>query len=280
MESLSDTRATTEASGRAPVSAFVIAFNEEENIRDCIQSVSFCDEVLVVDSFSTDRTVEIAESLGARVIQNTFDGYREQKTFALSKTTHEWVFNIDADERVNSELRKNIVDVLGRADREEVPNGFYVNRVVYYLDRWWRRGGWYPEYRMRLFRKSQTTWGGVNPHERPIVDGQHETLSGELEHYTYRDMDDQFARLHRFSSIMSLEEFENGKRFSLLKLLGNPVLRFIKFYILKQGFREGIPGLLVALNESFYTYMKYAKLWEHHYLANRDGNQAKESSQR
>jgi len=252
---------------RELISAFVITFNEEDNIRACLESLSFCDEIVVVDSFSTDRTVAIAESLGARVVQHPWSGYRDQKAYGLGLVSNEWVLNVDADERVSPELRKNIEQVLVRARSEQMPNGYYINRVVFFLGRWWRRGGWYPEYRVRLFKRSCTKWGGTNPHEKPIVTGALDTISGELEHYTYRSMDEQFSRLHNFSSIMAAEDFKQKKRFSLFKLLGNPVLRFFKFYIVKQGFKEGIAGLIVALNESFYTYMKYAKLWESYFLA-------------
>lgn len=262
---------------REAVSAFVICFNEEDTIADCLKSLAFCDEVLVVDSFSTDRTVEIAESLGAQVIQRKWSGYRDQKAFGLSAVKNEWVINLDADERISEELRSNIIAVLEKEFKsnrtgERLTNdkqivGYYMNRVVYYLGRWWRSGGWYPEYRLRFFKRSHVTWGGVEPHEKPIVNGETATLAGEIQHFTYKNMDEQFERLHNFSSIAAEEEFKRGGSASLVSLLFNPLVRTLKFYFIKRGYREGRAGLIVALAEGYYTFMKYAKLWEKEFNA-------------
>ncbi|MCB0323995.1 MAG: glycosyltransferase family 2 protein [Bdellovibrionales bacterium] len=260
---------TAAAAEREPVSAFIICFNEEQDIEECLKSVQFCDEVVVIDSFSTDRTVEICERYHARVIQRPWPGYREQKAFGLAATTHEWVLNLDADERVSPELRENLLALL-RRDWEErragVPttlaDGYEVNRTVWYLGRWWRRGGWYPEFRMRFFRKSKVTWGGTDPHEKPIVDGTQDRIGGEIYHFTYKSFSDQVERLHRFSSIAAEEEFKKGGRSGWRRLLLNPLLRSFKFFVLKGGFQEGKAGLVVALAEGYYTFMKYAKLWE------------------
>ena len=258
---------------REKISAFIIAFNEEDQIEACVRSVLFCDEVLVIDSFSTDRTVEIAKALGARVVQRAWPGYREQKAYGLASSTHEWVLNLDADERVTPALQQEILDVLKEQKRrrdagKEVGTevaGYYINRVVFYLGRWWRLGGWYPEYRMRFFRKSTVTWGGIDPHEKPIVEGRTSYLKGELEHYTYHNLDEQFQRLHSLSTLAAREDFKRGKRASLFKLIVNPLLRVLKFYVVKKGYREGQAGLIVAVAEGYYTFMKYAKLWEHEF---------------
>lgn len=252
---------------REKISAFIIAFNEEDQIEACVRSVLFCDEVLVIDSFSTDRTVQIAESLGARVVQRTWPGYREQKAFGLATSTHEWVLNLDADERVTPGLQSEILGIL-RAEKGGTSgriDGYYINRVVFYLGRWWRLGGWYPEYRLRFFRKSTVTWGGIDPHEKPIVDGRTSYLKGELEHYTYHNLDEQFQRLHSLSTLAAREDYKRGKRASLFRLLVNPLLRVLKFYVVKRGYREGQAGLIVAVAEGYYTFMKYAKLWEHEF---------------
>ena len=213
--------------------------------------------------------MEIAKSLGARVIQRPWPGYREQKSFGLTVCTHSWVINIDADERVSPELREHVIEVLERDAREggenrakSVADGYYVNRVVFYLGRWWRQGGWYPEYRLRFFRRELTTWGGVEPHEKPIVQGKTEILPGELQHFTYRNLDEQLSRLHSLSSIAAKEEYKSGERASLFSIVVNPSLRAIKFFLLKKGYREGMAGLVVALAEGYYTFMKYAKIWE------------------
>lgn len=267
---------------RQPVSGFVICFNEEDQIEACLKSISFCDEIIVVDSYSTDRTVELAERFGAKVVQRAWSGYRDQKAFGLSLCTHEWVINLDADERVSPELRENILAALaqpgaGTSGGKETC-GYYINRVVFYLGRWWRTGGWYPEYRLRFFRKSRVTWGGVEPHEKPIVDGATESLGGELEHYTYKNMDEQLSRLHAFSTIAAREEYQLGRRATWKSLLFNPILRMLKFYVLKRGFREGMAGFIVAAFEGYYTLMKYAKLWEHEFEEKRRARGNKEAA--
>jgi glycosyltransferase involved in cell wall biosynthesis len=269
-DALETERMSEETKPREPISAFVICFNEEEHIVDCLKSVAFCDEIVVIDSYSTDKTVALAQSLGAKVIQRPWPGYREQKAFGLTAVSHEWVVNIDADERVSDELRENILAVLqeeraGSVGRKKI-SGYYVNRVVYYLGRWWRKGGWYPEYRLRIFRKQDVTWGGIEPHEKPIVKGETAVLPGELQHFTYKNMDEQFARLHSLSTIAAREEFKRGGHASLLSLFINPILRMLKFYFLKKGYREGMAGLIVAGVEGYYTFMKYAKVWEHEHL--------------
>lgn len=262
---------------RQPISAFIICCDEEEFIADCLKSVSFCDEVLVVDSFSKDRTVEIAREHGARVIQREWPGYREQKRFALAQTTHEWVLNLDADERVSPELRDNILARLSAPAIENGgPIGYEVNRLVYYLGRWWRRGGWYPEYRLRFFRKSQVTWGGIDPHEKPIPHGATQRLAGDIFHYTYRDMNDQVDRLNKFSTLAAKERFELGEQPSLIKMLVNPWVRFCKFYFVKRGYLEGMAGFIIAVLEGYYTFMKYAKLWEFHHSAQKARNEVRD----
>lgn len=269
--------------GREPVSAFVISFNEEDQIAECIKSVRFCDEIIVVDSYSTDQTPQIARDLGAQVVQRPWLGYRDQKAFGLSLTNNEWVINLDADERVSEELRESILKIL-KSDRQkakkedaEVPLagnpsqkdeivGYYVNRVVFYLGRWWRRGGWYPEYRLRFFRKSFVTWGGVDPHEKAFVQGKTRYLTGELQHYTYKNLNEQLERLHNFSTVAAEQDFTHGRKCGVFLLLFAPWWRMVKFYILKKGYREGMPGLVVAIIEGYYTFLKYAKLWEHHFM--------------
>jgi len=257
---------------REPISAFVICFNEEEYIAECLRSLSFCDEIFVIDSFSTDRTVEIAQSMGAKVLQRPWSGYRDQKAFGLTQVSHEWVMNLDADEQVSPELRENVLRVMRerRALIEKTGSapdiaGYYITRVVYYLGRWWRSGGWYPEYRLRLFRREKVVWGGVEPHEKPLPQGKTEILGGEIYHFTYKSIDEQILQLHRFSTIAAAEEYRAGRRAGLVSLLLNPIVRMVKFFFVKRGYREGMAGFIVAGFEGFYAFMKYAKIWEHGY---------------
>jgi glycosyltransferase involved in cell wall biosynthesis len=249
----------------ARISAFIVCFNEADQIEECLESLSFCDEVIVVDSFSTDNTIELAQRRGAKVVQRAWPGFREQKAYGLSLCSNEWVLNLDADERVSEELRASILKLLDLPLNDADPgqiNGYYISRVVYYLGRWWRKGGWYPEFRLRLLRKSKTVWGGVDPHEKPIVSGKTERIEGELLHYTYDDLHEQLQRMESYSTMAAREDFERGKKTRLFQLVISPVIRALKFYLFKRGYREGTAGLIVAIIEGYYTFMKYAKLWE------------------
>ena len=251
---------TNDQMKRPTVSAIVVCFNEEERIGDCLDSLRWCDEVVVVDSFSTDRTAEICRRYTDRFIQRPWAGYREQKAYAHSQVTKEWVLLVDADERVTAELQQEIREVLVQ-DSEQYA-GYAVPRLVHYLGRWWWRGGWYPDYDVRLFRRDRASWGGSDPHEKILVDGAVRRLRHPLHHYSYRNMEDHLARINRFTSISSRELHKAGGRWHLSDALLRPIARFLRSYILKAGFREGFAGFYVAVTAAVYVFLKYAKLWE------------------
>lgn len=240
------------------ISAFVVCQNEEAQIRRCLESIKWCDEIVIVDSGSTDKTLEICREYTDKIILNQWQGYVEQKSFALQNCLFEWILNIDADEEVSSELQKEIKTAVLR----ENINGYYINRVVYHMGKWWRKGGWYPEYRLRLSRRLKTTWGGINPHEKAIVEGKTAKLKGELYHYTYKNLSDQINRLNKYSGTLAENLYKAGERSNFFKIISNPILRFIKFYFVKKGFLEGFPGFIVAVIEAFYVFLKYIKLRE------------------
>jgi glycosyltransferase involved in cell wall biosynthesis len=242
------------------VSAIVVCFNEEENIGSCLESLRWCDEIVVVDSFSTDGTVAVCRQFTDRVLQRAWAGYRDQKAFAHSQTTKDWVLLVDADERVTAELRDEIVQALKRD--EGCYAGYAIPRLVYYLRRWWRRGGWYPDYDVRLFRREHATWGGQDPHEKIRVDGRVRRLKHPLHHFTYRDMADHLGRINRFTSIAAQELRREGRHARVYDAFLRPAARFFSFYILKRGFMEGFAGFYVAVTAAMYVFLKYAKLWE------------------
>ncbi|HEY7168076.1 MAG TPA: glycosyltransferase family 2 protein [Candidatus Binatia bacterium] len=242
------------------VSAIVVCFNEEENIGRCLASLGWCSEIVVVDSFSTDRTVEICRRYTDRVIQRQWTGYLDQKAFAHAQATKEWVLLVDADERVTAELRDEIREALLH-DADEYA-AFAVPRLVFYLGRWWWRGGWYPDYDVRLFRRERATWGGRDPHEKIIVDGSVRRLRHPLEHFSYRDIEDHIERINRFTSISSRESRSAGQKWHAPDALFRPAFRFFYSYVLKRGFLEGFGGFYVAASAAFYVFLKYAKLWE------------------
>ena len=248
---------------RSSISAFVICQDEERNIRRCLESLKWCDEIIVIDSGSTDETLSICREYTQKVIKRPWSGHIDQKAFGLDQCSSEWVLNIDADEEVSAELCSEILNVLAEdTHTPPVINGYYLQRVVFYLNRWWRKGGWHPERRMRFMRRKFASWGGEDPHEKASVTGKTSRLRGELYHYTYSDMSDHVRSLNTFSSISAHSMFERGERSSFMKVMFNPLARFLKFYFLRRGYREGFAGFLVANLESYYVFLKYAKLWE------------------
>lgn len=245
------------------ISAFIVCKNEAASIERCLASLSWCDEIVVVDSGSTDATLEICRRHDARIAYREWTGYVEQKSHALSLCTQPWILNLDADEEVSPELRDEILSMLARDAGGGVrQEGFELLRVVFYLGRWWRKGGWHPERRLRLARRECVTWHGEEPHEHARVRGAVGRMRGELRHYTYRDIADHMARLNAHSSAAARALHAKGVRSGLVNLLLKPKARFFKFYLLRRGFREGLPGLLVGIMEAFYVYLKYFKLWE------------------
>ena len=248
---------------RASISAFVVCCNEERNIRRCLESLKWCDEIVIVDSGSTDRTLEICQEYTSRILHRKWNGHSEQKQFALAQCRGEWVLNIDADEEVSTELKSQILKVLALPERRRAAiKGYDVCRVVYFLGRWWDHGGWYPEYRMRFFQRRSASWGGVNPHEKALIDGKVRRLKGVIYHYTYSGIPHQIECLNRHSSNSAKYLYLSGKRTCAANIVLNPAFRFFKFYVLKLGFREGTAGFVVGCIEACYTFLKYVKLWE------------------
>ena len=254
------TTSVSSVAAHPTVSAIVVCFNEEDNIGGCLESLRWCDEIVVVDSFSTDRTVEICRRYTDRILQRPWAGYRDQKAFAHSQATKDWVLLVDSDERVTPELRDEIREALSQ--RSPTCAGFLVARLVFYLGRWWRRGGWYPDYDIRLFRRDRATWGGSDPHEKIFVDGPVHRLQHPLHHFSYRDIEDHIERINRFTTISSCEIRKTNQRWYLRDALLRPALRFFYSYLWKRGFMEGFPGFYVAVTAAIYVFLKYAKLWE------------------
>ena len=255
------------------ISAIVVCFNEEDRIDDCLTSLKWCDEIIVVDSYSTDKTAEICRRYTEKFVQRQWAGYRDQKAYAHSLATMEWVLLVDSDERVTRELQREIVAALA-ADEKDVA-GYAIPRLVHYLGRWWRRGGWYPDYDVRLFRRDRATWGGVDPHEKIIVDGKVGRLQNPLHHFSYRSIDDHINRINRFTTISSAELRKAGNRWRLSDAILRPAVRFFRSYFLKRGFLEGFAGFYVAASAAVYVFLKYAQLWEIEMKEKRGGERRK-----
>jgi glycosyltransferase involved in cell wall biosynthesis len=248
-------------------SASIICKNEEHNIEECLRSVSWCDEIVVVDSGSTDRTVELARKHTPNVVFHEWPGYVAQKNFALERASGDWVICIDADERCTPELRAAIEREVPRADSLA---GFEVRRPVKYLGRWIRHGGWYPDWKLRVVRKGKARWEGTDPHDKLVPDGPVRRLDADLNHFTYRDLAHQIRIVNHFSDVAVEERLKEGRKPSILKALFHPPLKFLGCYFWKLGFLDGFPGLVIAVSSAYYVFVKHAKLWERRNV--RDGS--------
>jgi glycosyltransferase involved in cell wall biosynthesis len=242
----------------ARVSACIITLDEADRIADCVRSVEWCDEVVLVDSRSTDATREIAAGLGARVIERDWPGHVKQKEFAIRAAENDWVMCIDADERVSPGLRDEILALRGRGFPDHA--GWRMPRQSRYLGRWIRHGTWYPDLQLRLFDRRRGRWGGRDPHDRVELDGPAGRLSHDLLHDPYRSFAEHLRTIDRYTTIMAEGLYERGRRAGPGDLLLRPCVRFFRFYVLKAGFLEGWRGLLLACMAAHYVRLKYAKL--------------------
>jgi len=252
------------------ISAKVNVFNEEENIAGVCETVDWADELVVVDSDSTDRTVELAREYTDKIFNIPFEGYKQKHEFSDSKTSGDWIFWIDADERLTPELRESIL-ALKERDPSTLPDGFRIARRAFYLGRWIKHSGWYPDYVMRLYRKEGSYWDGIAPHQIAHVKGEVETLKGELLHYTKQSVADHHRVTERYAYFAAKHYFENGKNAGLTDLALRPVFAFIRTYLLKLGFLDGIPGVVIAWFTAYGVFLKYAMLWEMRNVTEEEG---------
>lgn len=249
------------AGNKVKISATIIVHNEADNIAAVCETVAWADEIVIVDSDSTDRTVEIARRYTDRVFNREFRGYKDKHQFADAQTTSDWIFWIDADERVTPALRAAI-ETLRQADEAALPDGFRIARRTFYLNRWIRHAGWYPDYQMRLYRKAASYWDGVAPHETARVRGRIETLPGELLHYTKRDLSDYQRVMDSYTTLAAEYLHHKGRRTGGWHLFIVMLASFISTYVFKQGFRDGVPGLILSISTAYSVFLKYAKVWE------------------
>jgi len=246
------------------ISATIITFNEAGNIRAACESVAWADEVLVVDSESTDATREIAAECGARIITRPWPGFAAQKQFAAESATHDWIFSLDADERVSSELRDSIAN-LRNLDEAKLADGYLIARRAFYMERWIRGAGWYPNRQLRLYRKARGRWEGSYIHETvKLAPGSRaEILKGDILHYTVRDAEHHHRMIgERYAPLAARKMFEQGRRTSPLQIAAVGPAAFIRAYILKGGFRDGLAGFAIAAFAAHHAFLKYLMLWE------------------
>lgn len=243
------------------LSVVIITYNEEKNIARCIESVSsIADEIIVLDSHSTDRTVSIARSLNARVFSATFTGYASQKNRALDLASYDYVLSLDADEALDEQLRF----LIEKEKQHFNHDGYTMNRCANYCGQFIRFGTWYPDRKLRLFNRHKAIWGGLDPHDRVIMEGHSSIghLKGEILHYSYNSISEHDHQNERFSSIAAEARCKAGKRTNLLKILLNPAWAFFHDYILRLGMLNGRNGWIIARKQAHYTFSKHSKLYE------------------
>ncbi|MBI5026997.1 MAG: glycosyltransferase family 2 protein [Nitrospirae bacterium] len=260
------------------LSVAIITHNEEVNIKDALESVKWADEIVIVDSFSTDKTLGICRLYTDKIYSQEWAGYAEQKNKAVSLASHPWVLVLDADERVTKSLRDEILSIIRNTkDNENYPSptplpqgegargrvdGYYIPRKNFFLGRWIRHGGWWPDYALRLFRKEKGFFEDREVHESVKLNGETGYLNNPVEHYTYRDIEDYIKRMNTYSTLAARELFKKDRGAGIFDLTLRPLFTFFKMYLLRLGFLDGLYGLILAVLYSVYTFSKYIKLWE------------------
>jgi glycosyltransferase involved in cell wall biosynthesis len=251
----------------ARISACIITCNEADRIADCCASLDFCDEILVVDSHSTDGTRELAARAGARVIERDWPGYRSQREFAMRAAAHDWILSVDADERLSAPLRAELLALrveLGAAGSAASGVGIAgatVPTLTSYFGKFLRHGNAWPDRHPRFYDRRRARWQGMEIHERVTIDGPVRALHGWLEHYSYRNFDEHLAKMDRYASLMAEQSFARGRRAQLWQVLFNPAWRFFRGMIIKRGVLDGWRGLVFHLVEAGYVRRKYLRLW-------------------
>ena len=252
------------------LSVIVITLNEERNIRECLESVKWADEIVVIDAFSANKTVDYARQYTDKVFVNEWKGYGDTKNYALTKVTNEWVLWIDADERVSAELATEI-QVIVQSPFPQI-SAYEVARRAYFLGKWIKHCGWYPGYVTRLFKKDAAVFSSSLVHEKVEFKGEIGKLKNDLLHYTDENLFHYFAKFNSYTSLAARELQERKRAFSLYDVLVRPPFLFFKMFIIRLGFLDGIHGLILSFASACYVFVKYAKLWE---LTTSNGNTSK-----
>ena len=241
------------------LSVVIITFNEERNIARCLKSVEgIADDIVVVDSYSSDKTIEIVSAFGARIIQHSFEGHIQQKNWAITQAKYPLILSLDADEALSDELKKSIAEVKNNWQF----NGYKMNRLTNYCGKWIRHCGWYPDTKLRLWDSRLGEWKGINPHDEYVMNNNEPVgfLKGDILHYSYYSLEDHYRQVNYFTDIASKAYFEKGMRVSVLKLYISPLIKFTRDYFIKGGILDGYYGFVISKISAYATFLKYKKL--------------------
>lgn len=239
------------------LSALILTYNEEAHIAECLDSVNWIDKIIVVDSFSDDKTKDICQHYdNVEFYENEFKDFASQRNYALEQIKTDWVFVIDADERVTADLKREIIEKL----KDPQAEGYDIARKNYFLGKWIKYCGWYPDYTLRLFKSKYRYRGLV--HESPQIEGQVEKLENDFIHYTYQDLESYAAKMNHYTTLDAEKKYRAEKTVGITYILFRPFLEFIKKYLFKRGFLLGSQGLILSVLSSYYQFLKAIKLWE------------------
>jgi glycosyltransferase involved in cell wall biosynthesis len=241
------------------LSVVIITYNEDKNIERCLQSIQeIADEVIVVDSFSTDKTKIICEQYQVDFSCHTFEGHIEQKNYALSLAQHQWVLSLDADEALSEAMSQFILDFKHQPDAD----GYSFNRLNNFCGQWIKHCGWYPDKKLRLFNKEKGHWGGTNPHDKVMMDknAKIKHIEADILHYSFYSVEQHIDQINKFSTIKAKAAFNKNKRFYWFKLFVFPLFKFIRAYLIKLGFLDGFLGFIISYNTAYSEYLKWIKL--------------------
>jgi len=244
---------------KIPVSVAIITKNEERNIKKALESVKDFEEIVIVDAFSEDKTLDICRKYTDKIFQYEWQGFAKQKQLAIDKTTLSWVFVLDADERVTEPLKKEIMKKI-----KEDKDGYFIPRKNFFLGRWIKHSGWWPDYTLRLFKKEKGKVELREVHEKIIVDGKIGYMKEPLLHYTYQNIEEFIKKMNNYASLSAQEIVKrNPSQYKIFyKMIFSPCFTFLKMYVFRLGLLDGIRGLILAMLYSFYGFLKYVKVWE------------------
>lgn len=243
---------------KIPISVAIVTKDEEENIQNALESVKDFEDIIVVDAFSNDRTVEVSKKYTDRVYQHKWQGYSKQKQLAVDYAKKNWVMILDADERVTPELKAEIIEKMANNSF----NGFYVPRKNFFLGKWIRHTGWWPDYTLRIFKKDASYVELREVHEKVIVNGAVGYMKKPIEHFTYKTISSYMEKMENYSSLSANELSHKNVSYLTFLMWVNPFWVFVKMFILRQGFRDGMRGFILSVLYSLYTFLKYTKVWE------------------
>jgi glycosyltransferase involved in cell wall biosynthesis len=238
------------------ITAAIITLNEERKIARAIESLRCCDEIIVLDSGSVDRTVELATNLGARVLEHPWKGYAEQKNWAAEQASHDWILSLDADEALSEALEGEIWNIKKNGPRYDA---YTMPRLAQYLGRWILHSGWHPDRKVRLYKRDKARWVGDFVHESVAVDGRVGHLESNLLHFTCDSLSEHLKTMDRYTTLAAEELVSRRARVGLYHLILDPAWTFVRSYVIQRGFQDGVEGLTIAYMAALYTFLKYAK---------------------